>query len=128
MNCGSLPNHQDIKATIATDGPTLINHYDKDSSRRGTLWTPGADCEMGKDHVPCLFHILVMLFKLIHNEGRPLMPHEILKLVLAHLESSQRPWTLQTSTAWELIVKWCVVAAQHDLQEIAMSPLQWRDH
>jgi hypothetical protein len=63
-----------------------------------------------------LLHIPVLLFELIRNEGRPLMPHEILQLVLTYLESSQEGQTQQTNTAWELVVKWCVVAAQQDSQ------------
>jgi hypothetical protein len=112
----TIKTWQWIKATVATDGPTLIDHYDEDSARRGTLWIPGADCETGEGQVPRLLHIPVMLFELIRNEGRPLMPHEILKLVIAHLESSQGPGTQQTGTTWDLIVKWWVVAAQHDSQ------------
>jgi hypothetical protein len=105
-----------IKATVATNGPTLIEHYDKDPSRWGTLWTPDADCKTSEGHVPCLLHIPMILFELICNEGHPLMPHEILKLVLVHIESCQGDQNQQPSTSWGLIVKWCVVALQHDAQ------------
>jgi hypothetical protein len=105
-----------IKATVATDSPTLIEHYDEDPLRRGTLWMPNADCVTGEGHVPCLLHIPMILFELIRNEGRPLMPHEILRLVLVHIESCQGNQNQQASTSWELIVKWCVVASQHDAQ------------
>ncbi len=105
-----------VKVMVATDGPTLIAHYDEDSSRRGALWTPDADCATGKGHVPRLLHIPVTLFELIRNEGRPLMPHEILRLVLDLIELSPGDQTQQARSPWELIVWWCVVAAQHDAQ------------
>jgi hypothetical protein len=105
-----------IKATVATDGPKLIAYYDEDPSRRGTLWLPGADCATGEGHVPRLLHIPVMLFEQIRNKGRPLMPHKILQLVLTYLELNQEGQNQQTNTAWELVVKWCVVATQQDSQ------------
>jgi hypothetical protein len=71
---------------------------------------------MGKGHVPRLLHIPVTLFKLIRNEGRPLMPHEILRLILDLIESSPGDQTQQARSPWELIVRWCVMAAQHDAQ------------
>ncbi len=58
----------------------------------------------------------MLLFDKIRNEGRPLMPHEILQLVLTYLESNQEVQNQQTDTALELVVKWCVVAAQQDSQ------------
>jgi hypothetical protein len=113
----TIKTWQWIKATVATDGPKLIAYYDEDPSKQGTLWLPGADCATGEGHVPCFLHIPVLLFDKIRNEGRPLMPHEILQLVLTYLESNQEGQNQQTNTAWELIVKWCVVAAQQDSQE-----------
>ncbi len=101
---------------MATNSPTLIAHYDKDSLRRGPLWAPDADCATGEGHVPRLLHIPVTLFELIRNEGRPLMPHKILRLVLDLIESSSGDQTQQACSPWELIVQWCVVAVQHDAQ------------
>ncbi len=88
-----------VKATVATEGPLLIAYYDKDGSRRGTLWTPGEGCTMGEGNVPRLLHIPLLLFKLIRNEGRPLMPHEILKLVLSHVEKTLGPQTQQMQSS-----------------------------
>jgi hypothetical protein len=105
-----------VKVTVATNGPTLIAHYDEDSSRWGALWTPDADCATGEGHVPRFLHIPVTLFELICNKGRPLMPHKILRLVLDLIESSPGDQTQQARSPWELIVRWCVVAAQHDAQ------------
>ena len=60
-----------IKATVATEGPTLIAYYDEDGSRQGTLWTPGEGCTTGEGHVPRLLHIPLLLFELIRNERAP---------------------------------------------------------
>jgi hypothetical protein len=105
-----------VKVTVATNGPMLIAHYDEDSSRRDALWMPDADCATGKGHVPHLLHIPMTLFKFIRNEGRPLMPHEILRLVLDLIKSSPGDQTQQARSTWELIMRWCIVAAQHDAQ------------
>jgi hypothetical protein len=58
---------------------------------------------------------------MIRNQGRPLMPHEVLWLVLDHIESSPGGQTQQASSLWELVVQWCVVAAQHDAQGDSLS-------
>jgi hypothetical protein len=110
----SIKTWQWVKATVATDGPSIIAHYDNDPTNKGTLWTPGEDYARDEGHVPRLLHIPVLLHELIRNEGRSLMPHEVLRLVLMYLEANQGEQTNQNS--WELIAKWCVVAAQPDAQ------------
>ena len=111
----SVKTWQWVKAMVATDGPSLIAYYDNDPSKKGTLWTPGEDCARDEGHVPRLLHIPVLLHELIRKEGRSLMPHEVLQLVLTYLEENhQGGQTNQNS--WELIIKWCVVAAQPDAQ------------
>jgi hypothetical protein len=105
-----------VKAMVATHGPTLIAHYDEDPSWRGSLWTPDAGCTLGKGHVPRLLHIPLTLFELICNQGCPLMPHEVLTLVLEHIEKGPGDQTQQLSSPWELVMQWCVVTAQHDSQ------------
>jgi hypothetical protein len=61
-------------------------------------------------------HIPLTLFEMIRNQGCPLMPHEVLRLVLDHIESSPGEQTQQASSPWELVVQWCIVEAQHDAQ------------
>jgi hypothetical protein len=64
----------------------------------------------------CLLHIPLLLYELIRNEGRPLMPHKVLQLVLQYVKSIQNNNTGRYTTAWELVIQWCVVAAQPDAQ------------
>ncbi len=44
------------------------------------------------------------------------MPHEVLALVLEYLENDWGDQAQHTNNPWELIVQWCVVAAQRDPQ------------
>ncbi len=54
-----------VKVTVATHGLLLIKYYETDPSRRGSLWTPAAECIAGEGHVPQLLHIPLVLFELI---------------------------------------------------------------
>jgi hypothetical protein len=105
-----------VKATVANHGPSLLEHYDTNPSRRGSLWTPAADCQKGEGNVPHLLHIPLVLFELIRNKRRPLMPHEVLTLVLEYLKNGPEEPAQATENPWQLIVMWCVMAAQHDSQ------------
>jgi hypothetical protein len=44
------------------------------------------------------------------------MPQEVLALVLEYLDNGWGDQAQQTNNPWELIVQWCVVAAQRDPQ------------
>ena len=96
------------------EGPDLIEHYATDASWRGTLWTPDAECERVETNVPRLLHILLVLFEAIRKKGGPLMPHEILTIVLKLVENSVPDQSQAVAEAWQLIVMWCVMAVQVD--------------
>ena len=99
---------------VATDGPAMIAFYDEDVAWRGVLWMPASKCKRAEGHVPRLLHIPLVLFMLIRRESRPLMPHEVLAILMKHLEETGA--TSEQGKAWDLVVKWCVVAAQKDAQ------------
>jgi hypothetical protein len=67
-------------------------------------------------NVPRLLHILLVLFKRIRKEGCLLMPHEILAIVLRHVEKSPPAQVQGIAQAWQLVIQWCIVAAQKDPQ------------
>ncbi len=48
------------------------------------------------------------------------MPHKVLKLVMAHLESLNNKVVV---AAWSLIAQWCLMAAQWDAQK--SDPQNW---
>ncbi len=64
-----------------------------------------------KTNVPRLLLIPLVLFEKIRAEGRPLMPHEVLKLVMAHLKSMNNDVVV---AAWSLIAMWCLMVTQQD--------------
>ncbi len=61
--------------------------------------------------LPRLLLIPLVLFKKIQAEGHPLMPHEVRKLVMAHLKHVNNNVVI---AAWSLIAKWCLMAVQRD--------------
>jgi hypothetical protein len=66
--------------------------------------------------VPRLLYIPLTLFDNMHKEGRPLMPHKVLNLIMSHVDRSPDDKAAKIAQAWHLLVQWCVVAAQHDGQ------------
>jgi hypothetical protein len=66
--------------------------------------------------VLCLLHIPLVLFELMRKEGCPLMPHEVLALVLKHIKNLPTEQEEATANAWQLVVRWCIMAAQKDQQ------------
>ncbi len=44
------------------------------------------------------------------------MPHRVLTLVLEYLENGSGDQAQPINNPWELIVQWCVIAAQQDPQ------------
>jgi len=106
-----LKTWQWVKESVFTDGPALIKHYEDDASRIGTLWKgEGADAtSKGEIQVPRLIAIPLWLLDRIRKEGRALMPQEILRIVVAHLEEAN---DAQYAMAWETLATWCYMASQ----------------
>ncbi len=79
------------------------------------MGTPTAKWEKAKGHVLNFLHIPLVLFKLIKKEGCLLILHKILAIITKHLKDSEA--NMDQGKAWELIAKWCVMAAaQRDAQ------------
>jgi hypothetical protein len=74
---------------VATDGPAMIAFYEEDGTWRGALWTPAARFKRAEGHVPQLLHIPLVLFTLMRRELHPLMPHEVLAMIMKHLEEAE---------------------------------------
>ena len=91
-----------VKDTVNTDGPALIKHYADNPSRIGTLWKGegGDEDTQAELHTPRLIVIPLWLLNRIRQEGRALMPYEILHIVITHLEANN---TAVYADAWATI-------------------------
>jgi hypothetical protein len=105
-----------VTVTVATHGPSLLGYYKDDPSWCSSLWTPAADCKKAETILLRLLHIPLVLFELIRKEGCPLMPHKILTLILKHVKNVHTDQEQATVNTWQLVMRWCVMAAQKDQQ------------
>jgi hypothetical protein len=92
-------------------GPDLLEYYQEDASHQGELWSPGEGATKKETNVPRLLSTPLVLFKQIWAEGCPLMPHEVLKLLMAHLESMNNNVVV---VEWSLIAKCCLMVVRRD--------------
>jgi hypothetical protein len=53
---------------------------------------------------------------MIQKEGHPLMPHDILVLLLCYVENSPLEQTQGIANTWQMVAQWCIMAAQKDPQ------------
>jgi hypothetical protein len=100
--------------TKSSDGMALEAYYTADPTRQGRLWVPdqaGAH-EWTPMKAPLLLAIPLVLFKAIWDERKPLMPHEIRGLVMGLIGEATD--VAQASATWDLILSWCILAAQQD--------------
>ena len=104
-----------VTEQILTVGRDFLHHYTTDASRRGSLWTPEIECDRVKTTIPHVLHIPLVLFEAIREKGGPLMPHDILTIVLKLIENNYQDQAQATAAeSWKLVVMWCVMAAQAD--------------
>ncbi len=98
----------------SSDAMVLEAYYTADLTRRGRLWVPDqADAHKWMAmKAPLLLTVPLVLFKAIWEEGMPLMPRKIRGLVIASIGKAAD--VAQASTAWDLILSWCILAAQQD--------------
>jgi hypothetical protein len=83
-----LKTWQWVMEELCTTRPDPLEYYQKDASRQEKLWSLlGVGATKEETNVPWLLLIPLVLFKKIWAEGCPLIPHKVLKLVMAHLES-----------------------------------------
>jgi hypothetical protein len=106
-----------VTENILTSRPDLLDHYAADASWRGSLWTPEIEGDRLETTVPRLPHIPLVLFEAIREKRGPLMPHEILAIVLNIVKNSSGDQDQAAAAeAWKLAVMWCVMAVQADQQ------------
>jgi hypothetical protein len=92
----------------------LETHYTADPTRRGKLWAPDqADAnEWTAITAPHLLAAPLVLFRAIREEQKLLMPHEVPGLVLTIINNADD--FNKTSDDWQLVLSWCLLAAQQD--------------
>ena len=98
--------------TVSTDAAAMDAYYTEDSTCRGKLWAPPTGKAGGEAAVkaPILLAILLVLFQVIWDEKRALMPHDIHALAVAIVTNS--PDVEKARTDWELVLSWCLMASQ----------------
>ncbi len=71
--------------TTSSDAMVLEAYYTVDPTQRGRLWVPDQvdTHEWMAVNAPLLLTVLLVLFKAIWEEGKPLMPHKVRGLVIA---------------------------------------------
>ncbi len=90
-------------------GSDLLEYYQEDASHQGKLWSPEEGATKEVTTAPRLLLIPLLPFENNWAEGHPLMPHEVFRLVMAHLESMKDNVVV---AAWSLIANWCLMAAR----------------
>jgi hypothetical protein len=100
-----------VKDTVNTDGPALMKHYADNPARIVMLWKGegGDEVACAELHALWLLAIPLRLLDRIRQEGRALMPHEILRIVVTHLEADSIG---AYADAWATIAAWCILASQ----------------
>jgi hypothetical protein len=101
--------------TNSSDPMMLKAYYTADPTQRGRLWVPDqANAhEWTAAKAPLLLTIPSVLFKPIREERKLLMSHKIRGLVMALM--CEAADMAQASAAWDLILSWCILAAQQDM-------------
>ncbi len=98
---------------MSPDGPALCQYYKDNPALHGSLWAPEVGSEWVKTTDSCFLYIPLVLFNLIREKGQPLMPHEVLAIVMEYLDSTKDNAVID---AWQLVAKWCLLASQMDSQ------------
>ena len=100
-----------VKESVFTDGTALIKHFDDDPTRIGTLWKGEGATDSTKRELqaPRLISIPLWLLEQIKHEGRALMPYEVLRFIMTHLEEVN---TQEYADSWATVAAWCVLASQ----------------
>ena len=91
----------------------LLKYYQDNSSRRGSMWAPEAGSDTMEVHALHLLAIPLVLFEMIRKEGHPLMPYEVLQLVITHPETVKEK---DEANTWQQIASWCLLVSQKNTQ------------
>ena len=101
-----------VKEAVFPDGEVMVQHFESDLARAGTLWKgegmPDNAPKM-ELNAPRLLAIPLWLLDHIRKEGRALMPYEVLRFVYHHLNEVN---TQECANGWATVVAWCILAAQ----------------
>jgi hypothetical protein len=100
------------KTQNCNTNPTSLEDYYQDETQRGKLWSPDLSKDFEEIQVPHLLSIPLILFSMIWEERRPLMPHEIHALVSTLMSEADDAST--AGQEWNLISKWCIMASQKE--------------
>ena len=98
-----------VKKSVRSNGEDLIQAY-TGGLEQGVLWAPtpnGTEVEM---HVPRLLCLPPVFVKLLCDQQKALMPHEVWQVVKTFSES--QGLTQECVDACTFIMDWCVVASQ----------------
>jgi hypothetical protein len=100
--------------TTSSDVMALGAYYTADSTQRGRLWVldQAEAHEWTAMKAPLLLAIPLVLFRALWEEGKLLMPHAIRGLVVAFIYEVVD--VAKASVDWDLILSWCILAAQQD--------------
>ena len=98
----------------------MIKRFEEDPARIGTLWQGegGDEEQMTELHAPRLLSISLWLLDRIRQEGRALMPYEILHMVVHHIEEVD---TRAYADAWATVAAWFLASQANMLGECLMS-------
>ncbi len=91
------------KTQTCNTNPTSMEDYYNDETRRGKLWSPDISDDFKEIQIPHLLSIPVILFSMIWEEWRPLMPHEIHALMSTLTSEADDAST--AGQEWNLISK-----------------------
>jgi hypothetical protein len=98
-----------VKKSVQSNGEEVIQAYTGDLEH-GLLWAPtpnGTEVEM---HVPRLVCLPPVFVKLLRDQKKALMPHEVWQVIKTFSES--QGLTQECVDACTFIMDWCVVASQ----------------
>jgi hypothetical protein len=98
--------------TVSTDTAVMDAYYAEGSICQSKLWAPPTGEAGGEAavKVPILLAIPLVLFQVIWDEKRALMPHDILALTVAIV--TNLPNVEKARTDWELMLSLCLMALQ----------------
>jgi hypothetical protein len=99
-----------VKKPIRADGDVLMQAYGAQLDVYGKLWLPPADGSKVEKAVPHLLVIPSLFLKLIREQNKSLMPHEVWTIVKAYLGSHGLPQEVAAACKFEMVR--CLVAAQ----------------
>ena len=97
------------KKSVRSNGDELIQAY-TGGLKHGSLWAPATNGTKVELHVPRLLCLPPLFVKLLRDQKKALMPHEVWQVVKTFSES--QGLAQDCADACKFVMDWCVVAAQ----------------